>query len=183
MACSRHQKTLANSSSMERCGKMESLPPSWLFAAGASVVEPEDLRRQCRFADCTRLIPIASVMSPASLTSELQAYNITDTCPGVATLSFARESEFNFRIMPDDEIRRNSMSYYNTTDLKGDKIKEQQEGSFDYYDQPSKNVRRVAISAAYLKRPQPRENAALTFCGRGWNCSECTCSKCMGEVC
>lgn len=105
-------------------------------------------------------------MSPASLTSEMTAYNVTETCPGVATLDFARESDFNFRVMPDEEIRRNAMSYYNTTDLKGDK-----EGFFDYYDQPAKNVRRLAISAAYLKRPQPRENAGVVFCGRGWNCT------------
>jgi len=119
-----------------------------------------------RLLTVCRLIPIASVMSPASLTSEMTASDVTDKCSGVATLNFARESDFNFRIMSDDEIRRNAMSYYNTTDLKGEK-----EGFFDYYDQPSKNVRRLAISAAYLRRPQPRENAALNFCGRGWNCT------------
>ncbi|KAF2829157.1 hypothetical protein CC86DRAFT_345655 [Ophiobolus disseminans] len=115
---------------------------------------------------CCWLIPIASVMSPASLTSEMTAHTVSDTCSGIATLNFTHESDFNFRVMPADQIRRNSMSYYNTTDIKGEKV-----GFFDYYDQPTKNVRRLAISAAYLKRPQPRENAALTFCGRGWNCT------------
>jgi hypothetical protein len=87
-------------------------------------------------------------------------------CSKVANLNFARESDFNFRNVIKDEIRLNSMSYYNTTDLAGTK-----EGFFDYYDQPSKNVRRLAISAAYLRRPQPRELAGVTFCGQGWNCT------------
>lgn len=105
-------------------------------------------------------------MSPASLTSEMTAHNVTGRCSGVATLNFAREGDFNFRVIPDGEIRRNSMSFFNTTDLIGKK-----EGFFDYYDRPAKNVHRLAISAAYLKRPQPRVNASLAFCGRGWNCT------------
>jgi hypothetical protein len=105
-------------------------------------------------------------MSPASLTSEATNFEVPSRCPAVANLNFARESDYNFRIMPDDEVRRNAMSYYNTTDLAGTK-----EDYFDYYDQPSKNIRRLAISAAYLRRPQPREQAALSFCGQGWNCT------------
>jgi hypothetical protein len=105
-------------------------------------------------------------MSPASLTTEITEYKDSTMCPAVATLDFARESDFNFRVMDDNEIRRNAMSYYNTTDLDGKK-----EGYFDYYDQPSKNVRRLAISAAYLRKPQPRERAGETFCGQGWNCT------------
>ncbi|OAL04064.1 hypothetical protein IQ06DRAFT_244499 [Phaeosphaeriaceae sp. SRC1lsM3a] len=115
---------------------------------------------------CCWLIPIAAVMSPASLTSELTAFESPSRCPNVANLDFARESDFNFRRLPDVEVRRQSLSYYNTTDLAGTKA-----GFFDYYDQPSKNSRRLAISAAYLRRPQPRVQAALTFCGEGWNCT------------
>lgn len=106
------------------------------------------------------------MLSPASLTSEITDFRNVTRCPAVAGLNFTRETGFNFRAIDDAEIRRASMSYYNTTDLDG-----KQEGFFDYYDQPSKNVRRLAISAAYLKRPQPRDNAALTFCGQGWNCT------------
>lgn len=113
-----------------------------------------------------RLIPIASVLSPASLTAELQAFRNVTTCTGIANLNFTRESNFNFRVIIDHEIRRNAMSYYNTTDLAGVK-----EGFFDYYDQPSKNIRRLAISTAYLRKPQPRDQAALNFCGQGWNCT------------
>jgi hypothetical protein len=105
-------------------------------------------------------------MSPASLLSEATSFQVPSRCPAVANLNFARESDYQFRTMPDNELRRNGLSYYNTTDLAGKK-----EGFFDYYDQPSKSARRLAISAAYLRRPQPREQAALTFCGQGWNCT------------
>jgi hypothetical protein len=141
---------------------MESLLLSWLSAVGR--YDDVDMKSPCLRS--YRLIPIASVMSPASLTSEMTAFQISSRCRAVANLNFARESDFNFRIMPDEEVRRNAMSYYNTTDLAGTK-----DGFFDYYDQPAKNVRRLAISAAYLKRPQPREQAALNFCGHGFNCT------------
>ncbi|KAJ4368172.1 hypothetical protein N0V83_006528 [Neocucurbitaria cava] len=45
------------------------------------------------------------------------------------------------------------------------------EGYFDYYDQPSKNAQRLGFSSAFLKKPQPRENARLSFCGDAWNCT------------
>jgi hypothetical protein len=114
----------------------------------------------------TRLIPIASVMSPASLTLEITTHREAATCPDIPNLDFARESSFNFREVGDGDIRHDALSYYNTTDLYGKK-----EGFFDYYDQPSKNGRRLAISAAYLGRPQPRDQAGLRFCGQGWNCT------------
>jgi hypothetical protein len=56
-------------------------------------------------------------MAPASLTSELQAFNVTTECTDVGNLNFARESDFNFRIMKDNELRRVAMSYYNTISL------------------------------------------------------------------
>lgn len=87
-------------------------------------------------------------------------------CPAVATLNFTRESYFDFREEDENEIRGVSVSYYNTTDREG-----KSEHFFDYYDQPSKNARRLAFSSAYMKKAQPRENARLTFCGNGWNCT------------
>ncbi|CAO2654734.1 Nn.00g114670.m01.CDS01 [Neocucurbitaria sp. VM-36] len=116
-------------------------------------------------AACTWLIPIASVLSPAALTSEISTDISPSTCPAVATLNFTRESFFNFRDENEHDGRGISLNYYNTTDREGT------EGYFDYYDQPSKNARRLAFSSAYLKKPQPRENARLSFCGDGWNCT------------
>lgn len=105
-------------------------------------------------------------MSPASLTSELTNNRTQTVCDNVASIDFSQESTFNFRQDDATQFRRASLSYYNTTDLEGKKP-----DYFDYYDSPSKNVRRLAISAAYLGRPQPRDKAALSFCGNGWNCT------------
>ncbi|KAH9881926.1 hypothetical protein J1614_001097 [Plenodomus biglobosus] len=117
-------------------------------------------------AACTWLIPLASVLSPASLTSEARTIINATTCADIANVNFTREGTFNFRNDNELDGRSVSVMYYNTTDRDG-----AQEDYFDYYDQPSKNARRLAFSAAYMKRPQPREKAGLTFCGEGWNCS------------
>lgn len=112
-----------------------------------------------------RLIPIASVLSPASLTTAPRTMVNATTCADIASLNFTREAFHNFRDESDDG-RGISLNYYNTTDRNGAK-----DSYFDYYDQPSKNARRLAFSSAYLKKPQPREKAALSFCGDGWNCT------------
>ncbi|KAJ4366072.1 hypothetical protein N0V95_000299 [Ascochyta clinopodiicola] len=117
-------------------------------------------------AICSWLIPIASVLSPASLTSQPRPTNTTTTCPAVATLNLTREAVYNFRDEQRSNSRGNSLIYYNTTDPSGSK-----EGYFDYYDQPSKIARRLAFSSAYLKKAQPRERAATKFCGQGFNCT------------
>ncbi|KAF2129263.1 hypothetical protein P153DRAFT_339924 [Dothidotthia symphoricarpi CBS 119687] len=115
---------------------------------------------------CSWLIPMASVLSPASLTSEARTYHDQTTCPNVPILNFTRESYYNFRVTDSANFSGASVSYYNTTDRYG-----KTEGFFDYYDQPSKNARRSAYSAAYLKKAQARENAAAISCDQGWNCT------------
>lgn len=83
------------------------------------------------------------------------------------TLNFTHESFYNFRVSDNKKFSGASVSYYNTTDRYG-----KTPGFFDYYDQPSKNVRRSAFSAAYLKKAQARENATAIACdGVGWNCT------------
>ena len=70
-----------------------------------------------------------------------------------------------------------SLNFYNTTEpaeeerRDGTKYSETTESFFDYYDQPSKNARRLAFSSVYMQKPQPRENASTVFCGSGWNCT------------
>ena len=113
-----------------------------------------------------RIIPLASVLSPAALTSELTRVGILGTCPGVATLNFSRESTFNFRQENEDGGHGTSLNFYNTTDVAG-----KAQGYFDYYDQPSKNARRLAYSAAYLKKPLARDNARPMYCGSAYNCT------------
>jgi hypothetical protein len=113
-----------------------------------------------------RLIPIASVLSPASLTSQPRPMNLNTTCSNVASLNLTREAVFDFREEQHSNSRGNSLIYYNTTDPAG-----LQDGYFDYYDQSSKIARRLAFSSAYLKTAQPRQKAAIDFCGTGYNCT------------
>jgi hypothetical protein len=109
------------------------------------------------------------VLSPASLTSELRTFNDNATC-SVATLNFAQESTYDFRDMSKYSLK--SLNFYNTTQPAAEEKRDlRDEGYFDYYDQPSKNARRLAFSSVYMQKPQPRENASSVFCGSGWNCT------------
>ncbi|KAF2188127.1 hypothetical protein K469DRAFT_660660 [Zopfia rhizophila CBS 207.26] len=115
-------------------------------------------------AVCSWLIPIASVLSPAALTSEMRtSYNQTH-CSSVASLNFTHESTFNFR--NESNFPGSSLVYYNTTDTEG-----KQPGYFDYYDQPSKNARRLTVTSAYLKKPATYPDAGLDSCGEAWDCT------------
>lgn len=84
-------------------------------------------------------------------------------CP-IATLNFTQEALYDFRDKTD--YPGYSLAYYNTTDINAT-----QDGWFDYYDQPSKNARRLAVTTVYLKRPAERPRASFDACGRGWNCT------------
>lgn len=119
--------------------------------------------RRTKLTILIRLIPIASVLSPASLTSEIRTLYEETMCP-IATLDFTQEALYNFRDKTD--YPGYSLAYYNTTDINAT-----QEGWFDYYDQPSKNARRLAVTTAYLKKPAQRARASYESCGRGWNCT------------
>ncbi|KAF1955760.1 hypothetical protein CC80DRAFT_516696 [Byssothecium circinans] len=113
---------------------------------------------------CSWLIPLASVLSPSSLTSEVrETYNST-TCPKVAMLNFTREAKHDFR--KEDEYVGASLVFWNTTNLKGE-----QAGFFDYYDQPSKNGKRLAVTSVYLNKPATNPDASLNSCGERWNCT------------
>ena len=112
----------------------------------------------------SRLIPLASVLSPSSLTSEVRELFNSTTCPNVATLNFTREGKNNFR--KEDSYAGASLIFLNTTDVKGE-----QPGFFDYYDQPSKNGKRLAVTSIYLSKPATNPNASLNACGERWNCT------------
>ncbi|KAF2204688.1 hypothetical protein GQ43DRAFT_364113 [Delitschia confertaspora ATCC 74209] len=113
---------------------------------------------------CSWLIPIASVLSPASLTSDMMTSSVSTHCPNVATLDFGREAVNNFRL--DTDFPGSTLLYYNTTDINATTP-----GWFDYYDQPSKFMRRLAIIVVYLKEPRQYANASVEACGSGWNCT------------
>ncbi|KAI4609903.1 uncharacterized protein J4E87_010950 [Alternaria ethzedia] len=87
------------------------------------------------------------------------------------------ESTYDFRDM--SKFWQKSLNFYNTTEPAEEERRDGDEYSaatgggnfFDYYDQPSKNARRLAFSSVYMQKPQPRENASTVFCGSGWNCT------------
>ncbi|KAF1966163.1 hypothetical protein BU23DRAFT_487420 [Bimuria novae-zelandiae CBS 107.79] len=109
------------------------------------------------------LIPIASVLSPASLTSEVTVLKNSTICPHVATLNFTRETMFNFR--DEHEYAGSSLVYYNTTNFAGDG------DYFDYYDRPSQNAKRLVFASMYLKEPAVGVNASINSCGERYNCT------------
>ncbi|KAF2800080.1 hypothetical protein K505DRAFT_229565 [Melanomma pulvis-pyrius CBS 109.77] len=110
------------------------------------------------------LIPIASVLSPAALTSETRVTLNQTHCPAVASLNFSHESVYDFRNV--NNYPGASLVYYNTTDTKGTT-----EGWFDYYDQPSKNARRLTVTSAYLRKAATLTKASNNSCGADWDCS------------
>ncbi|PVI03515.1 hypothetical protein DM02DRAFT_244909 [Periconia macrospinosa] len=115
-------------------------------------------------AVCSWLLPLASVLSPSSLTSEVrETFNATQ-CDSVPTLNFDREAKHDFR--REDIYPGSSLVFWNTTDTQGKK-----DDFFDYYDQPSKNAKRLAITAVYLKKPATDRQASLASCGERWNCT------------
>lgn len=109
-------------------------------------------------------MPIASVLSPAALTTDVRTLHEATTCPAVSTLDFSHESGYDFRKMTD--FPGFSLAFYNTTDVKAER-----EGWFDYYDQPSKNARRLAYTSVYLGKAASNPVAPLRSCGEGWNCT------------
>ncbi|OCK83676.1 hypothetical protein K432DRAFT_401814 [Lepidopterella palustris CBS 459.81] len=110
------------------------------------------------------LIPIAAVLSPGSLTSEVMTSTNDTHCPTVASLNFSHESTFNFR--NESLYAGSSLIYYNSTDITAT-----QPGWFDYFDQPSKNARRLTITSAYLQKPVQDIGASNKSCDVGWNCT------------
>lgn len=126
---------------------------------------PSSLINYVRLANtASRLIPLSAVLSPASLTANVDISTNQTACPIVSTLDFTQEALYNFRDKTD--YPGYSLSYYNTTDVNGTNP-----GWFDYWDQPSKNARRLATTSVYLKRPVSSEDAAVKSCGVGWNCT------------
>lgn len=114
--------------------------------------------------EVSRLIPLSSVLSPASLTSEIQTSHEQAICPSVATLNFSRESLYNFR--KESEHPGSSLAFYNTTDVNATT-----DGWFDYYDQPAKVASRLTITSAFLRKPATYVNASINSCDQGYNCT------------
>jgi hypothetical protein len=114
-----------------------------------------------------RLIPIAAVLSPASLTTQLSIVANSTICPSVPNLNFSAESFNNFR----DPVMKTGgaalpLCYYNTTDINGTTP-----GYFDYFDQPSKQALRLGTMSVYSKKVVQLESKDDEGCGSDWNCT------------
>lgn len=117
------------------------------------------------------LIPVATmIFSPGALTfgTYLDRQIVNATIPN---LDFSTESYKNYRIRngtADGSLR--SMMFYNTTDRSKEPT---QEGWFDYYDQPSSDLNRIAILMAYsnMRHPNIMLGARQRMCGGSFNCT------------
>jgi hypothetical protein len=116
------------------------------------------------------LIPLATIIfSPGALT--FGAYLDNETIDLVVpTLDFSAESIKNWRIPVKlaDGSNKRSLMYYNTTDKAGTAP-----GWFDYYDQPSAELRRIALLLAYsnMNHPNIKQGARQDACGGSYNCT------------
>lgn len=75
----------------------------------------------------SKLLSLASILSPASLISELRTFNDTATC-SVATLNFTQESTYDFPDMSKFSLK--SLNFYNTTEpVEEEEKREYREGT------------------------------------------------------
>ena len=117
------------------------------------------------------LIPLATIIfSPGALTfgTFLHRESIELAVP---TLNFSTESAKDWRYpvkMADNVTKKKSVMYYNTTDKAGTAP-----GWFDYYDQPSAELVRIALLLAYsnMDHPNARQDARRHACGGRYNCT------------
>jgi hypothetical protein len=117
------------------------------------------------------LIPVATIIfSPGALTfgNYLEESSVNLTVP---TMNFTAESDKNWRTpvkMPDGLSNKRSVFYSNTTQEKID-----DPGMFDYYDQPSAELVRIAILVAYnnMDHPNVKQGARQDACGGSYNCT------------
>ncbi|KAF1834421.1 hypothetical protein BDW02DRAFT_588936 [Decorospora gaudefroyi] len=116
------------------------------------------------------LIPMATIIfSPGALTfgTFLDQESIRLNVP---TLDFSVESRKDWRnpVPFTNGSTKRSLMYYNTTDIQGT-----QPGWFDYYDQPSAELRRIALLLAYsnMNHPNIKQNARQDACGGSYNCT------------
>jgi hypothetical protein len=117
------------------------------------------------------LIPLATIIfSPGALTfgDYLVESRLELTVP---TLNFSAESDKSWRApvkMPDGKSNRRSMMYYNTTSRNATDPK-----MFDYYDQPSAELVRIALLLAYnnMDHPNIKQGARQSACGGSYNCT------------
>jgi hypothetical protein len=116
------------------------------------------------------LIPVATIIfSPGALTfgNYLEVSSVNRTVP---TMNFTAESDKNWRtpVKMADGSNMRSVTYSNTTNKDVNFP-----GMFDYYDQPSAELVRIAILVAYnnMDHPNVKQGARQDACGGSFNCT------------
>jgi hypothetical protein len=116
------------------------------------------------------LIPLATIIfSPGALTfgTYLNVERLDLTVP---TINFTPETLKDWRkpLVLEDGTHKKSLMYYNTTDRSATAP-----GWFDYYDQPSAELRRIALLLAYsgMNHPNVKLGARQAACGGSYNCT------------
>jgi hypothetical protein len=116
------------------------------------------------------LIPLATIIfSPGALTFgtylDSELVNLK-----VPTMNFSAESgkDWRHRIKTEGGGDKKSTMFYNTTDISATTP-----GWFDYYDQPSAELRRIALLLAYsnMDHPNIKRGARQDACGGSYNCT------------
>lgn len=116
------------------------------------------------------LIPLATIIfSPGALTFGNYLDRSTREL-SVPTLNFTAEMNKDWRnpVKMEDGSNKRSVMFYNTTDIAGTAP-----GWFDYYDQPSAELRRIAYLLAYsnMGHMNNRQGARQFACGGPFNCT------------
>jgi hypothetical protein len=116
------------------------------------------------------LIPLATIIfSPGALTfgNYLAKHTLELTVP---TINFTAETNKNWRtpVKLADGSNKRSVMYYNTTSRDATAP-----GLFDYYDQPSAELKRIALLLAYnnMDHANIMQGARQSACGGPWNCT------------
>ncbi|KAF2034243.1 hypothetical protein EK21DRAFT_57027 [Setomelanomma holmii] len=117
------------------------------------------------------IIPLATIIfSPGALTfgDFVEHQSASQQVP---TMSFLAEGKTDWRYpvpIGDGSTSKRSLMYYNTTDVQA-----KTPGWFDYYDQPSAEIKRIALLMAYSNNNYPNIKATgrQDACGGAFNCT------------
>lgn len=116
-----------------------------------------------------RLTPLVVVLTSSTLGVKLNHITNNTTCPGVRTLSFSQEANWDWRNPEKDYgFMPLSMSWFNTTT---ERETPRPDYAFDYYTAPSENLEKLASWALYSKQAVTDNLASDLICLPTNNCS------------
>ncbi|KAK0644393.1 hypothetical protein B0T16DRAFT_460455 [Cercophora newfieldiana] len=112
--------------------------------------------------------PLVVILTGNTLLVEPSTAVIESVCPGVRTLNFAKEEEYEWRDPPRiAQLFEIPLSLWNTTKPSDS----EPPGWFDYYTAPYPTLEQTSTIGAFLEQAVMRKNAQIETCGSGWNCT------------